>query len=420
LFALVALGTAEQIALLEVSRGLRNNSIISRSDCSYYRRVPSNTNYAINAEDGSQCNIPELPNLSSEQLLRDDNSAYHVYSISDRDSASVNYKTQESQTDISSLKDAKPQKATQESTSSEELVLHTLVDRLANALHINKTSADQSAQTEINQTNEAETYTERIRLNTLNSNSLIDDNDSCSPRNDFQLPTEMYRSVGVGAEYDDEELVQQANNACTNIFDSSIIEENKNKEKTNVSQNCDNFFFRAVVEIECALHLPKIERLNDSVEPSTYVTFQDLTCKLDSSDQSSSHVVTNIFPHSCNPKWNWRCDAKLPTDLLLNVRNFMNVCVCMYIYIYYIHIFMIIFFQNQKRLILKIWHLIDPDTSTIINLEKDVVIGFSAIDLSVLMAGFPTVSGWFHIMDFIGKCNGQIKVNHVIFDIYCL
>jgi len=328
LFALVALGTAEQIALLEVSRGLRNNSIISRSDCSYHRRIPSNTNYAINAEDGLQCNVPELPNLNSEQLLRDDNFAYHVYSISDRDSASVNYKTQESQTDISSLKDAKSQKAIQESTSSEELVLHTLVDRLANALHINKTSTDQSAQTETNQTNEVETYTERIRLNTLNSNSLIDDNDSCSPRNDFQLPTEMYRSVGVGAEYDDEELDQQENNACTNIFDSPIIEENRNKEETNVSQSCDNFFFRAVVEVECALHLPKIERLNDSVEPSTYVTFQDLTCKLDSNDQSSSHIVTNIYPLSCNPKWNWRCDAKLPTDLLLNVRNSMNVCVC--------------------------------------------------------------------------------------------
>jgi len=266
-----------------------------------------------------------VPRLSSEQLLRDDNFAYHVYSISDRDSASVNYKTQESQTDISSLKDVKLQKAIQESTSSEELVLHTLVDRLANALHINKSSTDQSAQTETNQTNETEMHTERIRLNTLNSNSLIDDNDSCSPRNDFQLPTEMYRSVGVGAEYDDEELDQQGNNASTNAFDSSIIKGNRNKEEINVLQSCDNFFFRAVVEIECALHLPKLEKLNDSVEPSTYVTFQDLTCKLDSNDQSSSHVVTNIFPHSCNPKWNWKCDAKLPTDLLLNVCNFMNM-----------------------------------------------------------------------------------------------
>lgn len=75
-------------------------------------------------------------------------------------------------------------------------------------------------------------------------------------------------------------------------------------------------------------------------------------------------------------------------------------------------------FQNQKRLILKVWHLIDPDESININLRRDIVIGFSAIDLSVLMAGFPIISGWFHIMDFTGKCNGQIKVNSR--DNFCL
>lgn len=57
------------------------------------------------------------------------------------------------------------------------------------------------------------------------------------------------------------------------------------------------------------------------------------------------------------------------------------------------------------------WHLNDPDASAEINLERDTIIGFSAIDLSVLMAGFPMVSGWFHIMDLTGKCNGQIKVS---------
>lgn len=69
-------------------------------------------------------------------------------------------------------------------------------------------------------------------------------------------------------------------------------------------------------------------------------------------------------------------------------------------------------FQNEKRLIFKVWYLNDPDITTVMNLEKDAVIGFSAVDLSVLMAGLPTVSGWFHIMDFTGKCNGQIKVNY--------
>lgn len=61
-------------------------------------------------------------------------------------------------------------------------------------------------------------------------------------------------------------------------------------------------------------------------------------------------------------------------------------------------------------MILKIWRILDTNISMEINLEKDIVIGFSAIDLSVLISGFPTVSGWFHVMDFTGKCNGQIKV----------
>ncbi|KAG5323798.1 C2CD3 protein, partial [Pseudoatta argentina] len=327
LLALVALGTAEQIALLEVSRGLRNTNNISRTDYSYHYL------------------------------------------------ASVDYKSQESQTDISSLKNARPQKPIQEAVSSEHLALRALVDRLTNVLHTNKISTNQSVQTDINQVNEGKIHTE-LCLNTLNSNSLTDD---CNPNNDFRLPMEVYRSVGVGAEYED--LDQQQNNA-NNFSNSSLTEENVQKLESNI--NCNSSFFRSMIEIECALHLPKIEGLNELMEPSTYVTFQDLTHKFNSTNQLNSYMVTNVCPYSCNPKWNWKCDVKLSTELLLN---------------------------NQKRLILKVWHLIDPNTSKDINLRRDSVIGFSAIDLSILITGFPTVSGWFHIMDFTGKCNGQIKIS---------
>ncbi|TGZ37226.1 uncharacterized protein [Temnothorax longispinosus] len=379
LLALVALGTAEQIALLEVSRGLRNTNNILRTDYNYHCCVPDNTNNAIGGQESIQYNVPEVSNLSSKQSTRGNNFAYHIYNMPDQDLTSVDYKTQESQTDISSLKNVRPEKPIQEAESSEHLALRTLVDHLTNVLHINKISTNRSAQTEMNQVDEREIHRE-LCLNTLNSNSLTDDNDSCNPKNDFRLPTEMYRSVGVGAEYD-EDLDQQQNNTY-NLSNSSLME--RNAQKVELNMNCTSSFFRSVVEIECALHLPKIEGPNESIEPSTYVTFQDLTHKLDSTDQLNSYIATNIFPHSCNPKWNWRCDAKLSTDLLLN---------------------------NQKRLILKVWHLIDPDVSKDINLRKDIVIGFSAIDLSVLMTGFPTVSGWFHIMDFTGKCNGQIKIS---------
>ncbi|XP_039303609.1 uncharacterized protein LOC105196912 isoform X2 [Solenopsis invicta] len=334
LLALVALGTVEQIALLEVSRGLKNTNNASRTDYNCHCYVSNNISNTIDGQENLQrvYNVPEVSNISqtSEQFTGN-NFANHVwYSTLDRSSTNfVDYKTQESQTDISSLKNVEsmPKKPMQEAVASEHLALRTLVNHLTNVLHTNQINTNQSAQTEINQVNDGEIHRE-LCLNTLNSNSVTDDSDSCNLKN--RLSTEMYRSVGVGAEYD-EDLDQQQNNAY--LLNSPLT---------------------------------------------------DLTHKFDCMDQLNSHVVTNVFPYSCNPKWNWRGDAKLSTELLSN---------------------------NQKRLILKVWHLIDPNVSKDINLRRDIVIGFSAIDLSVLMAGFPTVSGWFHIMDFTGKCNGQIKIN---------
>lgn len=308
----------EQIALLEVSRGLRNTNNISRTDYSYHCSV-SDTNNAMVGEENLHYNSPEVSNLNFEQSTSGNNFAYHVYNMSDQDLASINYKTQESQTDISSLKNTRSEKPIQKAVSSEHLALRTLVDRLTNVLHISKISTNQSAQTEMNQIDEEEVHKE-LCLNTVNSNSLTDDSDSCNPKNDFRLPTEMYRSVGVGAEYD-EDLDQQQNNSYHNLSNLSPTERNIQKVESNI--NCNRSFFRAIVEIECALHLSKIEGPNESVEPSTYVTFQDLTRKHDSTDQLNSYISTNIFPYSCNPKWNWRCNAKLSIDLLLNVCNFM-------------------------------------------------------------------------------------------------
>ncbi|XP_014475766.1 PREDICTED: uncharacterized protein LOC106745039 isoform X2 [Dinoponera quadriceps] len=384
LLALVALGTAEQIALLEVSRGLRNINIITQQISSSQQcRIPDNTNctselYKLSGRQNSQCNT-EVSN-NPGQSTGDDNYTNHTYDTSDRNLIITNCKNQEIQTDISVLKDRR----VLEFPFQEDLVSYGSVASSANAcaLRTNKITIDQSAQTEIEQVEEQERDEEEINreelcLNRLNSNILSDDNDSCSPKNNFQLPTEMYRSVGVGAEYD--ELDQQQTNIYNDHSNSFAIEENARKDESNINSS----FFRAVVDIECALHLPKIERLNELVEPSTYVTFQDLTFKSDFSGQLNSYIITNIYPHNCNPKWNWRYDAKLPTELLLN---------------------------NEKRLIFKVWYLIDSNT-TVVNLEKDTVIGFAAVDLSVLMAGFPTISGWFHIIDFSGKCNGQIKIN---------
>lgn len=320
LLALVALGTAEQIAFLEVSRGLRNTPIIPQIAGNHHNCIPDNTNCAITAQKSLQCNKSETAG-SLGQSTRD-NFAYHARNMSDRDINFGNNKTQEVQTDISVLKDGR----VLETPFTEDVVLpHGSPDSSTSAsiLH-NKTSIDQSAQTETKQiTNEENMDREELCLNALNNNGLSDDNDSCSLRNNFHLPTEMYRSVGVGAEYNEESDLQQ-NNHYNNLSNSSITEENI---ESNEPTNYDNLFFRTVVEIECALHLPKVEKLNESVEPNTYVSFQDLTSKSDSNGQLNSYelMITNIFPRSCDPKWNWKCDAKLPMELLLNVNVYIYV-----------------------------------------------------------------------------------------------
>lgn len=66
-------------------------------------------------------------------------------------------------------------------------------------------------------------------------------------------------------------------------------------------------------------------------------------------------------------------------------------------------------FQNQKRLIFKVWRKANgPSLQP--NFDTDIVLGFAALDLTVLLSGLPNVQGWFNIVDFSSKCNGQIKV----------
>nr|XP_012136642.1 PREDICTED: C2 domain-containing protein 3 isoform X1 [Megachile rotundata] len=374
LLALVALGTAEQITLLETSKGLRNittnqQTVVSRNpfDCTQYSQHQSLYD-------------PKQPQSSGETILQSnflennaDNTIKKLYS--------PNLKTQECQTNISTVKEFKFNKKLQEEISNPEYsLLHNATDQSSQVVNGSKAIIDQAAQTETDlEEKQRIDVEEQTCINELYFNNDSDDGDNNSIRHNFHLPTNTYRSVGVGAEYN-EESDQQLNTAQSNTtfnLPSEIHIENESTDSL-----CNQTTFRAIVEIECALHLPKVEKANETIEPSTYVSFQANTS--DPLKHSNSYMITNVFAHSCNPKWNWKCDTKLSTELLLH---------------------------DEKRLILKVWRIFDPDISMQINLEKDMVIGFSAIDLSILINGFPTVSGWFHIMDFTGKCNGQIKVS---------
>lgn len=344
------MGTAEQIALLQISRGLRNTSIITQEKLSNHQcRISDDINCVTSDRENSQCNI-EMSN-SAGQSTCNNNYTYHISNTSDRYLVTTSCKNQEIQTNISVFKD----KTVSEPSFQEDMISCGSIDRSTNActLYANRITIDQTTQTEIEPTEEQKRVEEKMNreelcLNRLNSNVLSDDNDSCSPRNNFQLPTEMYRSVGVGAEYN-EELDQQQTNVYNNHLSPTITEENTEKNESN--SNSDGPFFRSIVEIECALYLPKIERLNESVEPSTYVTFQNVTLKSDSSSRSNAYMITNIYPHNCNPKWNWRCHTKLPMELLLNVCIFICTTHLLYvkrIYAFFMHaLYKICFFFSE-------------------------------------------------------------------------
>ncbi|KAG7198214.1 hypothetical protein KM043_005622 [Ampulex compressa] len=357
LLALVALGTAEQIALLEMSRGLRNSipQIIST--------------YSHNRQ--------QYPDKTVQDIV-----SAHTQST-ERELPCV--RTQECQTDISTFDEYKFGK-TIRSELPDRSALNNFVDCLTHALHINRMNMDQAIQTDVDiMETQALNVAEHLSLNGLNLNNPSEGSDDSNPKNNFNLPMEMYRSVGVGAEYD-QESDRQTNVDCSNIdIESPVVGQSMAKDTS--SCNLEPLTFRSIIEIECALHLPKVETTNGTMEPSTYVSFQESKSGFRSS--LNAYMITNVYPSSCDPKWNWRFDARLPTELLLN---------------------------DDKRLILKVWRLLDPTISMQINLEKDIVIGFSAIDLSVLVTGYSTISGWFRIMDFTGKCNGQIKVNIIPLD----
>lgn len=51
------------------------------------------------------------------------------------------------------------------------------------------------------------------------------------------------------------------------------------------------------------------------------------------------------------------------------------------------------------------------NTNMVPNLQTDSIIGFAAVDLTVLLSGLPNIQGWFNIIDLSSKCNGQINVS---------
>ncbi|XP_053683720.1 C2 domain-containing protein 3 [Sabethes cyaneus] len=175
--------------------------------------------------------------------------------------------------------------------------------------------------------------------------------------------------------------------------------------------------FKVCIDIEQAVNLPKLnvskkyskrnknrtpgtgssaapggaQRLE--VEPSAYVTFEGYNLQPGTPNTVKSHegiVYTTAVVENCsNPSWQKKFEVMLPVDLMTN---------------------------DEKRFILKVWRkaVNNSDLAKCRLLPapmEDAVVGFTAVDLSVFLNGMPCILGWYNIMDFSGRCNGQIKVN---------
>ncbi|XP_037933932.1 uncharacterized protein LOC119668485 isoform X2 [Teleopsis dalmanni] len=121
--------------------------------------------------------------------------------------------------------------------------------------------------------------------------------------------------------------------------------------------------------------------------PSTYVTFQadEGYDKLYKSHEGMVYA-TNIIEKSTHPEWVQRFHVSATTEYLTN---------------------------PKKLFILKIWKKAltnNEHTRGQPTPMEDAIIGFSALDLTVLLTKL-RVSGWFNIVDFNGRINGQIKIN---------
>ena len=145
--------------------------------------------------------------------------------------------------------------------------------------------------------------------------------------------------------------------------------------------------FQATVKVEEARKLPRVfdPARKEKVPPSTFVSFTSVVPSRFGPVKRTT-VLSPLAKTTANPKWNFEAaSVGVGTELLADPR---------------------------RHFILKLWHHVGESGDDRPNLETDHVIGFAAVDLSPLLrAGFPAICGWYNIMDFVGRCRGQLKVS---------
>lgn len=135
--------------------------------------------------------------------------------------------------------------------------------------------------------------------------------------------------------------------------------------------------FHVHISIEQAMHLTHIvdKSTGKLCQPSAYVSF--------TTAHKNKMASTNvIFDNDC-PVWEYDLDTVLSSELL---------------------------YEENKNLVFKVWHKPEnvprePDKSS------DQVIGFVSVDLAPLVSGLKQLCGWYNIIDFSGRCRGQVKLS---------
>uniref|UniRef100_A0A1A9UM41 C2CD3 N-terminal C2 domain-containing protein n=1 Tax=Glossina austeni TaxID=7395 RepID=A0A1A9UM41_GLOAU len=160
--------------------------------------------------------------------------------------------------------------------------------------------------------------------------------------------------------------------------------------------------FKFVLDIQRAIDLPLnpstagkskksckrngSRRFPPNEPPSCYVTFQADEGQYPTYKSHEGMVyATNIIEKSTQPQWQQRFRLATSTDYLNNL---------------------------QKRFIIKVWKKSALDIAQA-RLQptpmEDAIVGFAALDFTLFMRGLH-IAGYFNIVDFNGRINGQLEI----------
>ncbi|KAF5284565.1 hypothetical protein FQR65_LT02391 [Abscondita terminalis] len=344
---LVAIGTANQIQNLEVERGLKNESF----SVTYVPIVPETKGKENNDEpitDRTSVSLKKPAYLKPKKIVANTKESKTVPVKTKKETCKTVDKAVQSVEQMESQNSENPDNASQ-NDALKTLLTQLMEEKRKSTLVESATNTD--AHPSVNGVSKEEKNLQNVNLDKKNA--------------------------GFNKTYD-------LMNYLNGLFDSKTLDSKITTSAIEPKEVED--CFKAHITIEGALHLPSRRKCKVKKNKRKNVTYEDsLPCTYVSFDTvpGADLKYTDVVPRSTNPQWDFASDVLLPADMLVN---------------------------NQKRLIFKVWRKNNMN-SLQPNPDTDVILGFAALDLTVLLAGLPSVQGWFNIVDFSSKCNGQIKIH---------